>query len=246
MTQIAKEHFIKRAQRYNCSSQWVGDAALINKIYSLANPGQASYVLDIAIGTGKISERFRNEVKYMVGVDICIDMIASARQHADGIVISPAEKMPFKNNIFDICVCRQGLQFMDVEKVLKQAHRVLKPKGTIVCCHLSAYNDTDKDTAFLIQKLRNPARKNFFLPKDWAKFLKRTGFSNVENIEYISRESINRWIDNGAIGFKQREKIKTLYRQASNEFKRIHNIQFKGQDIYDDMKIVIIKGQKQT
>jgi len=103
----------------------------------------------------------------VVGIDICRQMAQQARNYADGIVLSAAEKLPFKDNYFDICLCRQGLQFMEVNKVLFEIRRVLKPHGRIVLCHLTAYGKQDRQTTFLIQGLRNPARKNFFLPEDF-------------------------------------------------------------------------------
>lgn len=237
-------HFTKRAKTYNCSSQWVGDSSLIGKIRSLAKAGAKEYVLDIGIGTGKIAQAFRGQVKYVVGVDICWEMARSAKECADIIVLTPAEKLPFKNNAFDICLCRQGLQFMNLNDVFLALYRVLKPGGRIVLCHLTAYSREDKDETFLIQKLRNPARKNFFLPEDFVRLLKERNFTDIESFEYITRESVNRWIDHSAIGQDAREKIRELYRRASDDFKRIHHIQFKNGDIFDSMKMVLVKARK--
>lgn len=240
----AKNHFIKRAQKYNRSSKWVDDAVLIRKICDLAEAEPNAYVLDIGLGTGKIAEVFYKKVKYVVGIDICIDMVMQAKKYANKIVITSAEEMPFKDNAFDVCVSRQGLQFMEVDKVLKQIHRVLKPNGTVVLCHLTAYGEKDRDTTFLIQRLRNPARKNFFLPTDFWSILKKNNFVNTESFEYITRESVNQWIDNGAIDEEQMEKIRDVYRKASDDFKRIHNIRFKDEEIFDSMKLLIVRGTK--
>ena len=238
------EHFIKRAKRYDRSSHWINDRALIEKIYELADITSDASVLDVAIGTGKIAETFYRKARYVVGIDICLEMVQAAGDIVDSIVFCRGEGLCFKDNTFDVCVCRQGLQFMEVPTVLEEMQRVLKPGGRIVSCHLTAYNEKDKETAFLIQRLRNPARKNFFLPEDLLNAYKAVPFTAIEFFEYISRESVNQWIDNGAIAVKQMEKIKDIYRTASEDFKRIHHIEFKDGDILDSMKMLIIKGTK--
>jgi len=91
---------------------------------------------------------------------------------------------------------------------IKEMHRVLKPGGRLVLCHLTAYGEADKKEAFRIQKLRNPARKNFFLPEDFLKMLKKYKFSDLKSSEYITRESVNQWINHGAIGDEARERIR--------------------------------------
>jgi len=139
MQENAAQHFIKRAKKYNSSSSWAGDTVLIGKIRDLADYGPQAYILDIAIGTGKIAQAFRGHVKCVVGVDICTEMVQQAKECADKIVLTPAENLPFQNNTFDTCVCRQGLQFMQLDAVLSEIRRILKPGGLVVLCHLAAY-----------------------------------------------------------------------------------------------------------
>lgn len=240
----ALSHFAKRARKYNCSSHWVDDEVLIGKIRDLAQVSPRAIVLDIAIGTGKIAQAFCGRVKKIVGVDICKDMAKQAKECADKIVLTPAEKLPFGNDVFDACVCRQGLQFMVLDDVLAEIYRVLKPGGRAVLCHLTAYGKEDKDETFLIQKLRNPARKNFFMPEDIQIALAKAGFTDIESFEYITRESVEQWIDNGAIDEDQKAQIRAVYKNSSQVFKDIHNIEFAEGDIFDSMKMVIVRARK--
>lgn len=240
----AAGHFVKRAQKYNSSSQWVDDAGLIGKIRNLVNVGHEARVLDIAIGTGKIAQAFYGQVKYVVGVDICKDMVCQARRCADQIVLALAERLPFKNNTFDVCVCRQGLQFMDIKAVLSEIFRVLKFGGHALSCHLTAYAEEDQNETFYIQRLRNPARKNFFLPGDIQRLMREHNFSGIDYFEYITRESVNQWINNAAIDGTQRMKIREAYINSSELFRKLHAIEFKNGDIFDSMKMVIVKAKK--
>jgi len=240
----ARDHFTKRAGRYNRSSNWVGDQKLISRIFELSGVDSNSVVLDIATGTGLIAREFYGKVKRVVGLDISPEMAKHAGDSMDEIVFGPVEAKPFPDNTFDACVCRQGLQFADLGRAIPEIYRVLKPGGTVVLCHLTAYNERDRDLAFRIQNLRNPARKNYLMPNDISDALKQQGFRDVQNIEYLSEESVNQWIDNGAIPQESMEKIRELYRSSDQEFRKIHNLRFTEEDIIDTMLLVITKARK--
>lgn len=240
----AEIHFKNRANKYNHSSNWVEDQQLIRKIFELSEAGDDSLVLDLATGTGLIAREFHGRVKKVTGLDISPDMASHADGCMDEIVFAPVEKLPFADNSFDAVVCRQGLQFAELDKAIPEIHRVLKPGGTVVLCHLTAYGDTDRDLAFAIQKLRNPARRNYLMPDDISAILKKHDFKAVEDIEYITQESVNKWIDNGAIPRENMDGIRALYHSADPEFKQIHNVRFTANDILDDMLLVIAKAKK--
>jgi ubiquinone/menaquinone biosynthesis C-methylase UbiE len=240
----AEIHFKNRAAKYNHSSNWVEDQALIRRIFELSGAGPDSQVLDLATGTGLIAKQFYGKVQKITGLDISPEMARHAEGCMDEIIFAPVEQMPFPDNSFDAIVCRQGLQFAQLDRAIPEIHRVLKPGGTVVLCHLTAYNDTDRDLTFAIQKLRNPARRNYLMPTDISAALLKQGFSEVKDIEYVTDESVNKWIDNGAIPQENMDGIRNLYRSASAEFKQIHNIRFNDDDILDEMLLVIATGKK--
>ncbi len=240
----AEIHFSKRAVKYNNSSNWVVDHQLIRTMFELTEAGTNSVVLDIATGTGLIAKEFIGKVNKVVGLDISPEMAEQAKGIVDEIHFSPAEKMPFDDNTFDTVVCRQGLQFVELDKVISEIYRVLKPGGVVVLCHLTAYGEEDKELTFRIQKLRNPARRNYFLPNDISNALNNKGFQNVENIPYVSDESVNKWIDNGAISEENMEWIKNHYHNAASDFLKIHKVRFTDDDIIDSMLFMIAKGRK--
>ncbi|MBF0217055.1 MAG: methyltransferase domain-containing protein [Candidatus Omnitrophica bacterium] len=238
-----EDHFRKRAGKYDNSSSWVDDPALIRKIYDMSGAGKGSIVLDVAIGTGKVAGVFHDNGSRVIGIDISPGMVDHAGKFADWIIMARAEAMPFKNG-FDVCTCRQGLQFMDVPAALGEISRVLKPGGRVVLSHLTAYDREDGATAFHIQRLRNPARKNYFLPGDLGASLSSAGFTDVVAEEYITRESVNKWIDNGAISAGAMAEIKEVYRTAPARFRELHRIEFAGDDIFDSMKMEIVRAVK--
>ena len=239
LTEPSSSHFSKRARGYNASASWVGDKELIAKMVRAAGPLRGASLLDLAVGTGAVAGAFRGKARLVVGIDICEAMSGRAAGRVDLLVYSSAEKMPFPGGSFDVCTCRQGLQFMALGKTLAEARRVLKPGGRAVFCHLTSYGGADDRTTFLTQRLRNPARRNFFSPGDLARAAGKV-FSRVTSAEYVTRESVGNWIANGAISASARKRIVSVYRDAPAAFKKAHKVEFKNGDIYDSMRMEII------
>ncbi len=238
-TESTISHFSKRARGYNASARWVRDGALISKIRKAAGPLRGKALLDLAIGTGAIAGAFKGRAGLVVGVDSCSAMSARAAGRADLLVFARGEELPFPGGSFDICTCRQGLQFMDLAAALAEVRRVLRPGGRAVFCHLTSYGGADDGPSFLIQKLRNPARKNFFSPGDLAAAAKKH-FSRVTAREHITRESVNNWISNGAISAAAQKRILGVYKDAAPAFARTHQVEFRGGEVFDSMRMEII------
>jgi len=115
-------------------------------------PDMNSTILDMAGGTGDIAFRIKERAKkqnknpHIVVSDINPDMLSVCKNRAIDsnilenfdIVASDAEKLPFPDNSFDYYTIAFGIRNMlSLEKVLKEAHRVLKPTGKFLCLEFS-------------------------------------------------------------------------------------------------------------
>jgi anaerobic magnesium-protoporphyrin IX monomethyl ester cyclase len=242
--ELAKRHFHDRSQGYNKSSNWVGDEQLLNGIFKMSRAKADDVVLDIACGTGMVSKQFKGRVKEVIGLDISEEMSAQAKPYLDRMIISSVESIPLEDASVDICVCRQGLQFVNLHKAMREVMRVLKPGGRVVFCHLNAYGLYDRTDAFEIQALRNPARVNFFIPGDLESVLEEHGMKVTEVGQVRSREPIDQWINHGASTDQERSRIKQIYMNASPEFKKVHELEIKGDQIIDTMLFLTIGAEK--
>jgi SAM-dependent methyltransferase len=223
-TPAVQDHFTARASKYDASSRWCTDNDLLERMFALSGASAGDRVLDVACGTGLVSAAFHGRVGHLVGVDLTPAMFEQARPHVDELVPGSGEALPFPDDSFQAVVCRQGIQFMDAPVAVAEMVRVCKPGGRIVLADLCAYGPEDRDEYFEVLRLRNPARRNFFVEGDVAALLFEAGCESVNIHQYVSTEDVDAWSDNEAISEARREGIRDVYRNASPAFRRLHAV----------------------
>ena len=144
---------------------------------------------------------------------------------------------------FDRVVCRQGTQFMDDAAAVREMARVVKPGGRVVVINLCAYGERDRDEYFEVLRLRNPARRNFYMREDLVHLFEDAGLS-VDVHDFVIEEDVDAWADNKAIGADRRDGIREIYRNASPAFAAHHAVEFDGGRILDRMLFGIAVGDK--
>lgn len=220
-------HFTARSERYDQSSRWCTDRELLAGLFDYLAPAADALVLDVACGTGLVSQHFKGKVGKVIGVDLTEAMFNQGRPHVDGLVQGSAERLPFCDNVFDLAVERQGIQFMDARKAVAEMARTVRPGGQVCLVQLCAYGEEDQAEYFEILRLRNPARKNFFLRADLVELLRTAGCVEVTLREHISEEEVGRWADHGAIDELRQEELRGVYQRASPGFKRHHAVRLE-------------------
>ena len=237
-------HFTARSATYDRSSAWCTDDALGDLIVRVAATDHRSQVLDVACGTGLVARRFAGRVARLAGLDLTADMASQARPVLDDLTLGTAEAMPFRDGEFDATVCRQGIQFMQLPAAVREMARVTRRGGRVVLVNLCAYGPADRDEYFEILRLRNPARRHFFLPDDLRDLLAGAGCRDIELHRYVSVEDVDVWSGHGAIDEPRREAIRRAYQTASSEFRTLHATQDAGGRIVDHMLFVIAVGTR--
>lgn len=140
------------ARRYDLMNDLM--SAGIHRLWKRAmidtlNPRMGWTLVDLAGGTGDISLAFLERVKGQgraIVCDLTPDMIAVGRDRAldrailGGIdwVAGAAEKIPLADRTADAVTIAFGLRNVtDMDAVLKEAHRVMKPGGRFLCLEFS-------------------------------------------------------------------------------------------------------------
>ena len=191
-------HFTARAKQYDQSSRWCTDPEMMRFVLAVSSASKTDRMLDVACGTGLVAGAFRPKVSSIVGIDVTPAMAAKSLRCLDSLVLGSAENMPFRDAEFDLTVCRQGIQFMDAPKAAREMVRVTNPGGHVLLVNLCAYGSDDSEEFFEILRLRNPARRGFFVPFDLENLLRVAGCREVQCHSHISEEDVDLWADNGA------------------------------------------------
>ena len=237
-------HFSERASRYDRSSHWCTDTELRNRVLSILSPKEDARVLDVACGTGLVSQWFHKKVAHVLGVDITPAMAEQAQNRLDEFRTGYGESLPVDSNQFDIVICRQGTQFMQDDAAIAEMVRAAKPGGVVCVINLCAYGQEDKEEYFEILRLRNPVRRNFYLIEDLQKLFVQAGLTEVAVHRHISIEDVDVWSNNGAISEARREAIRAIYRSASDIFAKHHHVTHDQGTIIDNMLFGIAVGIK--
>ena len=177
------------------------------KFIDWMNPQPNTKLIDVASGTGDIAKLFFTKSDG-TGEVICVEpnkemlsrgKIKLKKNKSVKWINSSAESIPIEGNTFDYYSISYGIRNVsDINKVLKEAFRVLKPGGRFMCLEFSKIDNeilnflykqysktipyigkfivgSDKPYKYLIDSI-----DKFYNQKELSKLIKNNGFSNVE------------------------------------------------------------------
>ena len=126
-------------------------------LLNMMNPSSNQNLIDVACGTGDIAKLFVNHVNKLSRI-ACVDpnkgMISKGKEKLSKFkninwIISPAEKIPLSDNLFDFYTISFGLRnTANIDKALSEAYRVLKPGGRFLCLEFSKIQNTNLETLY--------------------------------------------------------------------------------------------------
>ena len=126
-------------------------------LLNMMNPSSNQNLIDVACGTGDIAKLFVKHVDKLSHV-ACVDpnkgMISKGKEKLSNFkninwIISPAEKIPLSDNLFDFYTISFGLRnTANIDKALSEAYRVLKPGGRFLCLEFSKIQNTNLETLY--------------------------------------------------------------------------------------------------
>ncbi|MBP3763312.1 MAG: bifunctional demethylmenaquinone methyltransferase/2-methoxy-6-polyprenyl-1,4-benzoquinol methylase UbiE [Bacteroidales bacterium] len=102
--------------------------------------GLGGEVLDVACGTGDMSEALLRQGCRVTGVDLSEEMLSIARAKVPSVAFlrADAEQLPFPDAAFDAVTCAFGVRnFVHLEAGLAEMLRVLKPGGRLAVLELA-------------------------------------------------------------------------------------------------------------
>ena len=185
----AKEQFDKQATEYN--AQWnTWSEQTLHAMLAAAQPQPTDTVLDVATGTGFTALAFAPHVRSVVGLDVSPGMLAQAKSYASErgdrntrFQEGAAESLPFGDGTFDLVTCRIAPHhFLDVQKFLSEAARVLKPDGRFVLVDTTVPDDVPDAAQWqnAVEVLRDPSHVENYPPSKWRQMTEDAGLTVTE------------------------------------------------------------------
>ena len=189
-------------------------------LINLMNPSKNKNLIDVACGTGDIGKLYLDNTDISNNIT-CIDpnkgMIAKGKKKLINYkninwIISEAERLPIKSDLFDFYTISFGLRnTKDLNKTLSEAYRVLKPGGRFLCLEFS--------------QIQNENLK--FIYKQYSKLIPLIGkyvVGNKEPYEYLL-ESIEKFVNQDELlDLISKNKFqKCSYKNLSNGIVSIHS-----------------------
>lgn len=163
-----------------------------NKLAELCEISEHSRVLDIGCGKGTSSiylvKKFGCQV---VGVDASEKRITEAielakRDEMEGRVtfkVCNAEKIPFPDAGFDAAITQAALIFMDMEKVVKEAVRVVRNGGYVGVAELTWKREpSQKFLKETVSVLKEDCIRKALTEDGWTRFLEVCGLKGIKHI----------------------------------------------------------------
>ena len=184
------------------------------------NPSKDKKLIDVACGTGDISKLFLDSTN-KDGEVFCIDpnkgMIGKGKTKLSNYkninwVVATAENLPIKDNSCDYYTISFGLRnTKNINKVLSEAYRVLKPGGRYLCLEFSKIQNSNLT----------------FIYKNYSKLIPLIGKAvagKKEPYKYLV-ESIKKFINQEElIGLMKKNKFENCsYRNLSGGIVAIHS-----------------------
>ncbi|KAM4626354.1 putative methyltransferase isoform 1-T2 [Discoglossus pictus] len=97
--------------------------------------GPFELAVDVGCGTGRSTRPLAPYFHKVIGIDISETQINEARKHTSeenvSYLVSPAEDLPLEDSSVDLVNAGMAAHWFPMDKFLKEADRVLKPRGCI-------------------------------------------------------------------------------------------------------------------
>jgi ubiquinone/menaquinone biosynthesis C-methylase UbiE len=230
-----RDSFSRVAANYTRSTFHVSSERL-QEVLDLAQPRAGDLALDVATGTGNTAFALAPYVRRVVGLDLTREMLDHARRiaaernivNADW-VIGDAERLPFRDDTFDLYVVRAAPHhFPNIDAFLREALRVLKPGRDAAFIDCTPPMPA-RDLLHEVEMRRDPSHIRSLTVDEWVSRLERTGFE-VESA--MAREldwNYEEWMGNMAVAPELAAELAGMIESAEGQAReQLHPVRREG------------------
>jgi ArsR family transcriptional regulator len=191
-TQRAQEYFQTVARSWDSiRSLYVPQQQVEAKLLDIIGDDPVQELLDIGTGTGRILEILAPRVERGVGIDLSSGMLAVARSNIErsGLANIHVRKgdmyhLPIEDCSVDLVVVHMVLHYSDDPvEVIREAARVLRPRGRLIVIDFAAHTEEILRSDFNHHRLG-------FSDREIRECFKACEFSASQNIEQLVGEPL--------------------------------------------------------
>lgn len=168
---------------------WAGPAVVFGLAFPYVSPGET--ILDIGIGTGLGSERFRKAGLRVAGMDLSDGMLDACRKKgiADRLIRHDLTKTPypFPDASFDHAVSTGVFHFFrSLEPVIRETGRILRDGGIFVFSTADRSDGEDAEVVVGPEYSGTGRAETMYRhsPTDVRGWLKVGGFTVIDSVEF--------------------------------------------------------------
>lgn len=179
-------------------------------------------VLDVAAGTGLLSQAVAPKVKRVVALDVTLEMITEGYKKVQQrglrniiFILGTAEALPFPAGTFDLVMTRFSFHhFRRPEVVLREMNRVCRPGGNVVVVDLLASADDKLRARYnLLERLRDRSHTEALSQRQMESMATELGLKMMSFSSRRVRMDFEDWLDFAHAGPTARERIRAALQQ---------------------------------
>jgi len=170
-----KQTFELRAQNYNNDMKWLDDEKIIKPMIPATFGNNTA--LDICCGNGLLAKKLLETGWDVVAGDLSQDMLGKIDFEVRCQQMDVCD-IPYADNAFDLVVCRQGLQYTNMDVAIKSIMRVTS--NEVRLGHVTINCAEDEGFWHDYFSIAAPGRKSVVLPNEIPECVERCGLKIVD------------------------------------------------------------------
>lgn len=201
MDKRVREEFGRQAAAMSEATFFNDDQALQRIIAAMSLTGEER-ALEVACGPGIVAQAVAPLVSELVCIDATPEMLSLAKQRLTrsgaanvNFMEAMAEDLPFQPGEFDLLVTRLSFHhFPDIQTVLAECQRVLRPQGRLVVADIVTSENADKSRLHnALEQLRDPSHVRMLALPELLACLRRGGFEPLHTESWQQQRTFTEW-----------------------------------------------------
>jgi SAM-dependent methyltransferase len=250
----SQQQFSKNAGKYRDEPLFAEGEDLRLMVQAIPLNGTES-VLDLGSGAGHTAIAFAPLVNECYGIDVTKEMVEVAGNFAKSRGVTnvrfqqgDAEELKFPDASFDVVTCRFAAHhFVNLEHVIREISRVLKPGGSFLLVDHYAPEDSELDNFVNhLDRMRDPSHVRESSLSEWKHLFAVQGLTYHEIFKWDLPLDFENWVERAGTPVETRQRLIQFLQGASPQSKEMFRVKFneQGEPISFCLKAVLLHGKK--